>query len=422
MTADAINTDAAFAARLFDEIGQRTSDAPGVTRAAYGEGEEIAHQIIRREAAAMGLSEATDAAGNLYLTYEGLNPSLPGWIVGSHLDSVPHGGNFDGAAGVLGGLAAVRALISAGIRLRRSITLMVIRAEESCWFPISYLGRRAAFGLLPGDSLSTPRADTGRSLRDHMAELKLRPEAVAQGEAHLAAGRIHGFIELHIEQGPVLEAADAPIGLVSAIAGSFRYRKARCLGEWGHSGAVPRTHRRDAVFALGELIGSLDRLWEETLANGEQATITVGEIGTDPAIHGFSKIPGEVAFCLDVRSGSQACLDRLHSRLLELVADIETRRGVRFDLGPRSGSTPAVLDAKLRAALADVAVENTIRFVEMASGAGHDTAVFAHAGVPSALIFLRNQNGSHNPDEAMRIEDFVAGTGLLARFLARDGA
>ena len=422
MTADDIQIDAGFAARLFDELERCTSDAPGVTRAAYGEGEEVAHRIVRREAAAMGLSEATDAAGNLYLTYEGLDPALPCWIVGSHLDSVPHGGNFDGAAGVLAGLAAVRALIAAGTRLRRSLTVMVIRAEESCWFPISYLGSRAAFGLLPGDSLSTPRTDTGRSLRDHLADLKLRPEAVTQGEAHLTAGRIHGFIELHIEQGPVLEDADAPVGLVSAIAGSFRYRKARCLGEWGHSGAVPRSHRCDAVFALAELIGALDLSWEETLADGEQATITVGEIGTDPAIHGFSKIPGEVAFCLDVRSGSQACLDRLHSRLLDLVADTEARRGVRFDLGARSGSTPAVLDAKLRAALAETATESATSVVEMASGAGHDTAVFALAGVPSALIFLRNQNGSHNPDEAMRIEDFVAGTKLLARFLARDGA
>lgn len=421
MNADDILIDAAFAGRLFDELAQRTSDAPGVTRAAYGEGEEIAHEIVRREAAAMGLAEDVDAAGNVYLTYQGHDPSLPCWIVGSHLDSVPHGGNFDGAAGVLAGLTALRALAGAGIRLRRSVTVMIIRAEESCWFPISYLGSRAAFGLLPGDSLSTPRADTGRSLRDHMADLGLRPEAVGRGEAHLTAERIHGFIELHIEQGPVLEAADAPAGLVTAIAGSFRYRKARCLGEWGHSGAVPRTHRRDAVFALAELIRALDRLWEQVLAGGEQATISVGEIGTDPAIHGFSKIPGEVAFCLDVRSGSQACLDRLHSRLLDLVADIETRRGVRFDLGPRSGSTPAVLDAKLRAALAEIATDDMMGFVEMASGAGHDTSVFALAGVPAALIFLRNQNGSHNPDEAMRIEDFVAGTGLLARFLARDG-
>jgi beta-ureidopropionase / N-carbamoyl-L-amino-acid hydrolase len=368
----------------------------------------------------MGLSEKIDAAGNLYLTYAGLDPALPAWIVGSHLDSVPHGGNFDGAAGVIAGLAAVQALSAAAIRPRRPVTVMAIRAEESNWFPISYLGSRAAFGLLPAGSLATPRSDSGRSLRDHMAELGLRPDSVERGEAWLAPERVHGFIELHIEQGPVLEAAEVPVGLVTAIAGSFRYRKARCLGAWGHSGAVPRAQRRDAVFALAELIGSLDRLWQETLDAGEQATITVGEIATDPAIHGFSKIPGEVAFCLDVRSGSSACLDRLHAELLRRVAGIEEQRGVRFDLGERTGSTPATLDATLRAAFAGVAARHGTGFVEMASGAGHDTAVFALSGVPSALLFLRNQNGSHNPDEAMRIDDFAAGADLLARFLAQD--
>ncbi|MDQ0474591.1 Zn-dependent hydrolase [Labrys wisconsinensis] len=416
----ALRIDAGLAERLFEELRARTADPPGVTRAAYGEGEEIGHAIVRREAAVLGLDSAVDAAGNLYLTLAGRDPTLPGWIVGSHIDSVPHGGNFDGAAGVFAGLCAVEALITAGIRPRRAVTVMVTRAEESTWFPVSYPGSRAAFGRLPPETLELRRADTGRTLREHMAALGLRPEAVAAGEAFLTPERIHGFVELHIEQGPVLEAVGAPLGLVTGIAGSFRYRKARCLGRTGHSGAVPRGHRQDAVVALAELVVGLEAVWDALEAEGEAATITFGEVATDPALHAFSKVPGEVAFCLDVRSVSEACLDRIRDRLTALAGEIEARRGVRFDFGARTGSTPARLDPGLCGRLAAVADAASIAHLAMPSGAGHDTAVFAAAGVPAAMIFVRNQNGSHNPDEAMRIEDFAAGAEVLARLLADD--
>ena len=415
-----IAIDRAFAERLFDELAEHTTDAPGITRAAFGEGEQFAHEVMKREAVALGLTERIDPAGNLYLTYEGRDAALPGWVVGSHLDSVPHGGNFDGAAGVIAGLSAVRALKVAGIRPRRSITVMAIRAEESNWFPLSYLGSRAALGLLPEENLSTPRSDSGIPLREHMKHLGLDPARVGSGKVHLDPESLHGFIELHIEQGPVLEAEDVPIGLVTGISGSFRYRKARILGEWGHSGAVPRSHRHDAVFALADLITALDDYWGTLLAEGETATITFGEVGTDPAVHGFSKVPGEVAFCLDVRSPSPACLERIHGEVMRIVARIEAARGVRFALGERTGSSPAQLDARLRAHIAATAAGCGAGFVEMASGAGHDTAVFANAGVPSALVFLRNQNGSHNPDEAMRMEDFVIAADVIAHLLARD--
>lgn len=413
-----IRIDTNLAERLFEELRVRTTDPPGVTRAAYGEGEEIAHEIMKRTARDLGLDIEIDAAGNLYLTMPGRAPSLPNWIVGSHLDSVPHGGNFDGAAGVIGGICALAALRTARVRPLRSITVMAIRAEESNWFPLSYLGSRAALGLLPAPALETPRADSGRRLRDHMTDLGLRPEEVAAGRAFLDPERIHGFIELHIEQGPVLEAANLPIGLVTGISGSFRYRTARCVGVYGHSGAVPREHRKDAVFGLADLITALDGLWSELSAEGQAATITFGQVATDVELHAFSKVPGDVSFCLDVRSLSAECLDLIHDRLTEIVAEIEQRRGVRFELGDRTGSTPARLDADLRASLAATASDLGIGFVEMASGAGHDTAVFANARLSAALIFVRNQNGSHNPDEAMRMEDFAAAANVLAVRLA----
>ncbi|WCS28787.1 hydantoinase/carbamoylase family amidase (plasmid) [Methylobacterium sp. NMS14P] len=410
--------DPNFCAALFAELLSFSQDAPGVTRAAYGTGEERAHALMRSTGLALGLAAQTDAAGNLFLTMAGRDPALAPWMVGSHVDTVPHGGNFDGAAGVIGGLAAVEALRRAGIVPARPVTVAVFRAEESVWFPASYVGSRAAFGLLPTEALDLPRADTGRSLRDHMAALGLRPEAVARGERLLDPARIHGFVEMHIEQGPVLEAAGIPVGFVTAISGSFRYRKAACFGRYGHSGAVARGARSDAVFALADLITGLDALWGALEAEGCPATITLGEVATDPVQHAFAKIPGEVRFCLDVRSTEPAVLDRVEAALAERAAAVEAARGVRFVLGERTGSTPARMSAALVEALSGHARRLGTPFRTMASGAGHDTATLAGQGVPSTMIFIRNQNGSHNPDEAMRIEDLGAAATLVAHLVA----
>ncbi|QEE39138.1 MULTISPECIES: Zn-dependent hydrolase [unclassified Methylobacterium] len=416
--ADLIAIDPDFCAGLFAQLLSFSHDEPGVTRAAYGEGEERAHALMRATGLALGLRPECDAAGNLFLTMLGRDPALSPWMVGSHVDTVPHGGNFDGAAGVIGGLAALEALRRAGLVPARPVTVAVFRAEESVWFPASYVGSRAAFGLLPPDVLDLPRADSGRSLREHMAELGLRPEAVARGERLLDPTRIHGFVEMHIEQGPALEATGVPVGFVTAISGSFRYRKAACFGRYGHSGAVARSERSDAVFALADLITGLDALWGTLEAEGRPATITLGEVGTDPVQHAFAKIPGEVRFCLDVRSTEPAVLDRIEAALAELVAAIEAARGVRFVLGERTGSTPARMSSALVEALSGHAHRLGMPFRTMPSGAGHDTATLAGQGVPSTMIFIRNQNGSHNPHEAMRIEDLCAAAALVAHLVA----
>lgn len=418
--ADAIAIDPDFCAELFAQLLSFSRDEPGVTRAAYGEGEERAHALMRATGLSLGLSPETDAAGNLFLNLPGRDPALPAWMVGSHVDTVPHGGNFDGAAGVIGGLAAVAALRRSGLVPARPVTVAVFRAEESVWFPASYVGSRAAFGLLPPETLDLPRADSGLSLREHMAALGLRPDAVAQGEALLDPKRIHGFVEMHIEQGPTLEAAEIPVAFVTAISGSFRHRKATCFGRYGHSGAVARSERSDAVFALADLIAGLDALWGGLEREGLPATVTVGEVATDPVQHAFAKIPGEVRFCLDVRSTEPAVIKRIEAAMADLIAGIEVARGVRFALGERTGSTPARMSSALVEALSSHARRLGIPFRTMASGAGHDTATLAGQGVPSTMIFIRNQNGSHNPHEAMRIADLCAAATLVAHLVASE--
>ena len=413
-----IEIDRSFCERLFADLLTFSRDDPGVTRAAYGEGEERAHTLVRAAGLALGLKPETDAAGNLFMTMAGCDASLPVWMIGSHIDTVPHGGNFDGAAGVIGGLAAVAALRRAGIVPPRPLVIAVFRAEESVWFPASYIGSHAAFGLLSPDVLDLPRTDSGLSLRSHMTELGLHPDAVARGDAHLRAADIHGFVEIHIEQGPALEEAGIPIALVTAISGSFRYRKAACFGRYGHSGAVARADRSDAVFAMADLVTALDEVWRTIEAEGRHATVSLGEFSTNPAVHAFAKIPGEVRFCLDVRSTDPAVLDRIEAALGEIVARIEAARGVRFALGERTGSTPVPMSAALVEAAHAQAARLGIACRTMVSGAGHDTAVLAGQGVPSTMVFVRNQNGSHNPDEAMRVEDLCAAASLVAHLVA----
>ena len=162
-----LEADQALAARLFDTLREMSRDDPGVTRDAYGEGEERAHRLMREVAQELRLHAEADPAGNLFLTMEGTDLTLPPWIVGSHLDSVPHGGNFDGAAGVIGGVAALSAIRAAGIVPRRPIRVAVIRAEESTWVPESYIGRRAAFRLLPPSALDVRRAAPGGTMQEH---------------------------------------------------------------------------------------------------------------------------------------------------------------------------------------------------------------------------------------------------------------
>jgi beta-ureidopropionase / N-carbamoyl-L-amino-acid hydrolase len=409
-----------LAAALFDSLEQLSRDQPGITRDAYGEGEERAHDLIRRAAVQLGLTTAIDPAGNLLLTLLGANPDLPAWVVGSHLDSVPHGGNFDGAAGVIAGLVVMAGFLKAGLRPERSVICAVFRAEESTWFPASYIGSRAALGLLPAEVLTLKRTDTGRTVDEHMRALGLDPDAVAKGACHLNKEAIYAYLEIHIEQGPVLDQAKVPVGLVTTIAGSFRYRDAVCHGTYGHSGAVPRRFRNDAVVAVAELATALDRHWAELDESGALATITMGQIATDPTQHAFSKIAGEVRFCLDVRADQTDLLDDIHRRLISLIDTIAQSRGVRFELGARTGSAPAPMDGRLRKRLAELAARDGIATLLLPSGAGHDAAIFAAAGIASAMIFIRNQNGSHNPLEAMRLDDFQQAAILLATLLTED--
>ncbi|EHP43687.1 allantoate amidohydrolase [Cupriavidus basilensis OR16] len=410
--------DLALATALFDRLREQSFDGVGVTRDSYGAGEQRAHQLVADAARALELEVATDAALNLYLTLSGTDRGAAAVMTGSHLDSVPRGGNFDGAAGVVAGLAVLAGWRKAGFLPRRDVTVAAIRAEESAWFPVSYAGSKAAFGLLEPQALDSVRADTGRSLADHLREAGGRPDDVRAGLAHLRADRIDCFIELHIEQGPVLLEAGDVVGIVTGICGSQRYRHARVQGAYAHSGATPRSHRQDAVVATAALIHSLQQDWIALEAQGHELTLTFGRCMTDPDQADFSKVAGLVEFSIDMRSRSRATLDLMDARVHAAAAGIGAQHHVQVDLGAASSSAAAQMDPSLQRALLCSASQGGIRARAMPSGAGHDAALFAAQGIPAAMIFVRNTHGSHNPNESMDLADFAIATRLLADTLA----
>jgi N-carbamoyl-L-amino-acid hydrolase len=414
--------DIALARRLFDALALRTRSGRGIVRDSYGPGEQAAHDIAGTAAADLGLEIARDAAANLYMTLPGRDRAAPALIVGSHLDSVPQGGNYDGAAGVVAGLSAVAGLRQAGIVPACDVTVMAIRAEEAAWFDASYIGTHAAFGRLAPEVLDVRRSDNGRTLAEHMTEAGGDAAAVRRGAAHLSRERVCGFVELHIEQGPVLVGGGVPLGLVTGIRGCRRFRNARCHGAYAHSGAEPRAFRRDAVAATVALVHQLNEDWVRREADGDDLTFTTGEFFTDRALHGPSKIAGETRFVLDFRSISDDVMLRMRDRAMALAREIEPRFRVRFELGTPIYSAPALLDPRVRARMKDHAAALGIPAIEMASGAGHDASVFANLGIPSAMLFIRNAHGSHNPDEAMDIDDFAAAVRVLTSYLAAETA
>lgn len=229
----------ALAYRLFTALAQKTADPPGVTRDTYGSSEQIAHDIVRAEAEAMGLEVRIDAVGNLYMTLPGLDRKRPCVMIGSHLDSVPHGGNYDGAAGVVAGLMLTADLIDSETPPPMDIMVAAFRGEES-WFPTSYIGSNAALGVFDPADLSALRDDTRRSLAEHMADSGFDPGVIERGEAQIDPATIATFIEVHIEQGPALIGSNIPVGVVTAINGGIRYMEAEAIGTWDHSGATPR--------------------------------------------------------------------------------------------------------------------------------------------------------------------------------------
>lgn len=409
--------DAAMAARLFEDIARMSPDTEGVSRPAYSEIETKVLKYLEDFAVENGLEVWYDACCNANFCLPGDRDADSVIVVGSHADSVPAGGNYDGLAGIVAGLVCLVRARRSGAALARPVHVLAMRGEESAWFGPCYIGSKALTGTLSEADLAARHGGDGRPLSDHMADVGVPVERLRAGEPMIDLSRIAAYIELHIEQGPVLIGKDLPAAVVSGIRGNIRHRTIRCVGEAGHSGAVPRAFRRDSVLAMADLLTRLDEHWVTILAKGNDLVLTCGMVGTDPDKHAMSRIPDEVSFSLDMRSLSPTTLDEMRKLLASEIRQVERDRKVRFELDREMRVEPALCDPDLVARLTQAMESAAQEGFVMPSGAGHDAAVFAGAGIPTAMVFVRNRNGSHNPHEAMELDDFMAATEIIYQFL-----
>ncbi len=403
---------------LLERIGRETTDSPGITRAAWSRNEEMAADLVRAFARRHGLQVLNDAFGNIQFLLPGVDPATPCVTTGSHLDSVPHGGNYDGLAGVAAGLA-VLAAANADPNPARPFRAVAMRCEESPWFGTAYLGSRLMLGLSTLDEIGDlVRSDSGQSLRHHIQNLGY-PRTDGAVASLLNSDLVTSFLELHIEQGPLLESDSIPVGIATAVRGNVRFPDACCIGAYGHSAALPRRFRQDAVLAVAELALSLDGYWKDRIAQGdEDFVLTVGKFSTDAAQHAMTKVAGDAKFSLNIGAAVKTSLDAARSHLFDLIKGIENDRGVTFELGREVGTTPTQLDTTLIALIEDTAGALGIATRRMPT-VGHDAAMFVRAGIPSAVILVRNANGSHNSDEALDRKDFAGGVHVLGRAMHR---
>ncbi|RCK49864.1 allantoate amidohydrolase [Thalassospira profundimaris] len=414
--------DRDLVASLFADIGAQTADTEGVSRPAYSAIETATIDYLVAFARKHGLEVEFDAACNALFSLPEDLAAEKFVLVGSHADSVPNGGNFDGLAGILAGLMCLVRAKNEGRRFARPVKVIALRGEESAWYGPCYIGSKALFGLLGTTELSARHKGDNRPLADHMAEIGIDMAPVKAGEKLFDPSCLLAYVELHIEQGPLLVNKDLPVANVSGIRGNFRHKAITCIGEAGHSGAVPRAYRRDPVLAAADLFTRLDDDWDTILQKGDDLVLTSGVVGTDPQKHAIARIPDSISFSLDVRSQDASTLDAMRDLLRAHMRIVERNRKVRFELDDELGVAPALCDgdvvAGISAAMRRLGFEDYV----MPSGAGHDAAVFANNGVPTGMIFIRNRNGSHNPREAMEIDDFMAASSVLYEYLTHSEA
>jgi len=408
-----------MAEKLFSDVRELTFDGVGVTRQSYGRGESDTADYLRAFAASEGLEVRADRAANLVFGLPQTAAASAVTWCGSHIDSVPQGGNFDGYAGVVAGLLCLIAQKAGGTPYARPLEVVAFRGEESAWFGKAYMGSGALFGKVSESDLALKQRTTGESMEACMRRCGADVEAIRAQQPLLDKARIKAYLELHIEQGPVMVARQLPLAVVSGIRGNVRHNRVVCHGDAQHSGVVPRWLRHDAMFAVADLIMRIDEHWRVLLERGTDLVVTTGIVSTDPAEHSISRIPGQVSFSLEARSKSTDTLEAFYQLMRAECGSIERERGVRFEFDRRLLSDPATMDEKLCGVLSEACAAQQAAFELIPSGAGHDASLFANAGIPSGMLFVRNQNGSHNPHEAMDIEDFMLGVGAMDAAFAR---
>ena len=400
MTPDEAQAAAARVMARCDALAEISETPDGLTRVYLSPEQMRANSRVGEWMRAAGMKVWQDAVGNICGRYEGQEPHAPALLLGSHLDTVRNAGRYDGMLGVLTAIETVQWLQQRNLRLPLAIEIVGFGDEEGTRFGITLLGSRGITGSWPQSWISHPDGN-GITVAQAMADVGLDAENIAAAARQVSD--IVAYLELHIEQGPCLEQEDLALGVVTAINGA---RRLNCcfLGEAGHAGTVPMSHRKDALAAAAEWMVFIEQTTRE---HGPQLVATVGTLRCAP--DAVNVIPGEAHLSLDVRGPEDEALERLLTTLLTQAEAIALRRGLRFQADEYYRIAATACDAALQQALGTAVAEVQGCTLALASGAGHDAIAIAERW-PVGMLFVRCHRGiSHHPAESVLEADVAKG-------------
>jgi len=403
----AVAADAAKAIERCRELAQITDVAGETTRTFLSSAMRHCMETVRSWMEAAGMQVWVDAVGNLRGLYSGDRPDAARLVIGSHFDTVPNAGAFDGVLGVMMGLALIELL--EGERLPFAVELVAFSEEEGVRYRLPFIGSRALVGRIDDELLARQDAE-GIAVERALREFGFDPAALASAELSADAS---AYLEFHIEQGPVLESKDMSLGVVDAIAGQTR-GEMTFVGSANHAGTTPMHLRYDAVAAVAQWIGEVERV--ALTAPGLVAT--VGRIVASPGAGNV--IAGEARASLDVRHADDTVRASAVSEIVDLAHSIAHKRSLKAEWHVQMEQQAVVMDARLTRLVEESIRDTGVEPLRMVSGAGHDAMIIAER-LPAAMIFLRSPGGlSHHPDEAVRQEDvanaLAAGVHFLRKF------
>lgn len=385
------------------QIGRLPSGA--VRRLAFSDEDRAARQLVRQWMEELGLAVRIDAAGNLIGRYEGLEPALPVLATGSHIDTVPEGGHYDGALGVVGGLEAVRLLAERGLRLQHPIEVIVFADEES-----TMVGCKSMVGRADPDPSSYATA-SGRPIQDCLASIG--GDWDQRASARRPRQEIAAFLELHVEQGGVLEAVDRQIGVVEGVVGQQRYT-IRVRGQANHAGTTPMGMRRDALTTAARIILAIEDLAQHFPGD---PVATVGKLSLWP--NAANIVPGLVEFTLDMRDLSHAVIDQMRAQLERKLESIAVASRTRITMEPQFVVDPSPADPRVQAVISDACQALGLSTTHLPSRASHDAQELGRL-TAMGMIFVPSRGGvSHSADEYTSPVECAQGVTVLLHSLIR---
>lgn len=397
---------------LLEQIAQisTTSGDQGVSRLAFTPLEREAHQVFADHMTGLGLRVWTDSIGNTYAERPGRTEGAPAIGTGSHLDSVPQGGRFDGIVGVVAAMEVARLLVENDVAHEHPMRFVAFACEEGARFGQACVGSKAAAGDWTPEALAQMTDADGISIAQAMTELGMDPSRVS--EAAWDAAEWGAWLELHIEQGQVLEHHQLPIGLVDLISGSTRFQLS-FSGVASHTGSTPMALRHDALAAASEVVLTAERLANDAQHRGTR--VTIGKLEVAPG--SITTIPGTVTAWVDVRDIDSRRQRDTANELVRRTRQICARRGIELGIRLLSDASPAVIPAWVRETTAAVCTEMGLPYRVMYSGASHDSQMIGRV-VPVGMIFVPSRGGlSHVPQEWTSSAQIAVGTEVLLRSL-----